>query len=516
MNSYWINSTKKEEGFSKINKDYDADVCIIGAGITGLSTAYYLTKDNYKVIIVDKATSIGEKASGNTTAKITVQHNLIYDYLVSSFNEEYALKYFGANKNAINEIKNIIDSEKIDCDFSWQNNYVYTTNKNEADKIQREVNVVNKLNKLLEATPDGIENGENYAQFITKCDLPFDIAGAIETKKQAQFHPRKYMQGLAKAIMSRGGIIFTNSLVSDVNKVKDGYEVTCNEYHIKSKYVVLASHYPFINFPGFYFSKMYQVTSYAMCIETQNQIPEGMYISAEEPSFSVRSVKIDGKKALILAGGNHKTGYSPDSDVNYGYAYLERKVNELYPKSNILYKWNTRDCISLDKVPYIGEFSSFMPNVFVATGYNKWGMTSSNIAANIIADKIMKKSNQYEDVFNASRFSPIKNREEIKNMADQTIKSFISNKLKIPEADISAIENENGGIIKVNGKSVGIYKDKNGKVYAVKPTCTHLGCLLTWNNVDKTWDCPCHGSRFDYTGKNLYDPAFEDLEQYLT
>ena len=155
-----------------------------------------------------------------------------------------------------------------------------------------------------------------------------------------------------------------------------------------------------------------------------------------------------------------------------------------------------------------------MPNLFVATGFNKWGMTSSNIAANIIKDKILEIDNKYADVFDSTRFGPIKNIVELKNMFSQVAKSFAINRLKIPNEALSSIKKDNGGIIKIDGTSVGIYKDKDGKIFAVNPTCTHLGCLLTWNNIDKTWDCPCHGSRFDFTGKNIYDPAFKNLEKY--
>ena len=239
-----------------------------------------------------------------------------------------------------------------------------------------------------------------------------------------------------------------------------------------------------------------------------------MYISSNEPSLSFRTAKDGDKRLIIIAGGNHKTGFSPESDDNYGYKFLEKKAFELYPDAKILYKWNTRDCITLDKVPYIGAFSKLMKNMYVATGFNKWGMTSSNVAANIIVDNILNKENYYSMIFDSSRLSPIKNKDELVNMTKQVFKSFVSNRIKIPDEDLSVIENENGGIIKIDGHSVGIYKDKDGVVYAVNPTCTHLGCLLTWNNDDKTWDCPCHGSRFDYLGKNIYDPAFKNLQKY--
>ena len=322
------------------------------------------------------------------------------------------------------------------------------------------------------------------------------------------------MFGLVKAIQNYGGLIFTNALVTDVQKYNDGYITYANNFTIKSKYIVIASHYPFINFPGFYFSKMYQSSSYAIAIETGKKSPKGMYINTGEPVLSFRTAKNNNKELLIISGGDHKTGYSPDSEEFYGYKYIENQAKKLYSDCKILYKWNTRDCITLDKIPYIGEFSLFMPNAYVATGFNKWGMTSSNIAANIIKDDILGFNNLFADTFDSSRFKPIKNRTELKNMAKQVYHSFISNRIKIPDEDLSAIKNNNGGIVRVNGNPVGIYKDNNGKVYAVNPTCTHLGCLLTWNNLDKTWDCPCHGSRFDYRGKNLYDPAFKDLDKY--
>lgn len=497
MNSYWINSTEKSEIFNEIDANYQADVCIVGAGICGLSTAYYLSKSGLKVIVVDKD-DIGMKTSGHTTAKITFQHNLIYDYLINSFGYDLALGYLKANRQAIKNIKKIIDDENIDCDFEYQDNFIYTIKPEELNKIHLEVEALNSL-------------GEP-AEFVTKCNLPFKIAGAVKTKNQAQFHPRKYMLGLSKSIKSYGGLIFTNSLVTDIKKNLEGYTTFVNNYTIDSKYVVLACHYPFINFPGIYFSKMYQSTSYAIAIDTQKKVFDGMYINVKEPIYSFRNAIYNDKKLIIMSGGDHKTGFNPES--NNGYAPLEKTAHTLFPNCDILYRWDTRDCITLDKIPYIGEFSNLMPNMYVATGFNKWGMTSSNVAANIIKDKILNIYNEYAFVFESTRVNPVKNRVELGHMASQVFKSFVSNRIKVPSHTLLSIDKGNGGIIKINGTNVGIYRDTNGAVYAVNPTCTHLGCQLTWNNLDKTWDCPCHGSRFDYTGKNIYDPAFKNLDTF--
>ena len=179
-----------------------------------------------------------------------------------------------------------------------------------------------------------------------------------------------------------------------------------------------------------------------------------------------------------------------------------------------MYRWNTEDCISLDKIPYIGRYSNITSNIFVATGFKKWGMTSSNVAANIIVDKILGKENKYEYVFDSTRIKPIKNIDEVKNIVVQSTNSLFLDKLKHSNMDFDSIANNSGSIVEINGQKVGIYKDSSGNIYPVKPICTHLGCLLSWNDVDKTWDCPCHGSRFDFMGKNLYNPAFKDLEIY--
>lgn len=504
MNSYWIESTKKLDKRNPINKNYKTDVCIVGAGITGLTTGYYLSKKGLKVIIIDKD-NIGEKVSGNTTGKITLQHNLIYDYLINSYGKEFAREYFNANKEAIKNIKKIIDDEKIDCNFEYKPNIVYTKDKEKIKNIENEVYAINKLAN---------NNTKTFASLISKCELPFEIESGIKVENQAQFHPRKYMYGLVRAIKENGGLIFTDTTIEEIIKKENNYILISNNNKVEAKYVVIATHYPNINLRGLYFTKMYQVTSYALGIETKSELFDGMYISAEEPVLSFRTAIENGKRFLIMAGGNHKTGFSPESEDNYGYQYLEKEAKKLYSDCKIVYRWNTRDCITLDKIPYIGKLSNFDNNMYVATGFNKWGMTSSNVAANIIRDGILGIENKYESIFNSTRFNPIKNKEELKNMMGQAFKAFISNRIKIPAEDLNVIENDNGGIIKINGVSVGIYKNKEGEIFAINPTCTHLGCLLTWNNLDKTWDCPCHGSRFSFTGKNIYDPAFKDLEKF--
>lgn len=199
-------------------------------------------------------------------------------------------------------------------------------------------------------------------------------------------------------------------------------------------------------------------------------------------------------------------------DLENAYNNLEKVAKELYSDAKVLYRWGTQDCITLDKIPYIGEYSKIMNNIYVGTGYKKWGMTTSNVAAKIITDKILGRKNKYEEIFDSTRLNPIKNRWEFGEMLKETTNSLIINKLKIPEDKLKDIKVGEGKIIELENRKVGIYMDEKGEIFKIKPICAHLGCELSWNNLEKTWDCPCHGSRFDYKGNQIYGPAIDDLK----
>ena len=496
MNSFWINNFKNKT-YPSLDKDLNVDVCIIGGGITGISCGYYLTKNNLKVCILEKD-KIMEKTSGHTTAKITSQHGLIYKYLYDSYGEDTAKKYLDSNQEAITNIKNIIDTENINCDFEFQNHYIYTTDSNKIKKIKDEVKVLKKLNY--------------EARFLDKINLPIsDVKAAIEFHHQAQFNPIKYAESLCECITNHNGVIFEDSKVMKMKKVENKYNIYANGKTVTAKYVIIATRYPIINFPGFHFIKMYSEASYLMAVDTTSSLFKGMYINADSPTYSFRTAEYNGKPILLVGGFNHKRGAK--IDLSNCYNYLEQKVKELYPDSKVLYKWNTHDSVSLDKIPYIGEFSNFYPNVYVATGFKKWGMTTSNVAANIIADKILGKENKYEDIYTPLRLNPIKNRKEFANMLKESSYSLLFNKLDLPAAKPKDINPGEGKIVNDNGLKIGIYKDEKGKEYKVIPKCMHLGCELSWNALDKTWDCPCHGSRYSYEGKLIYGPSKKDLKR---
>ncbi len=535
MNSYWINSEKNKEKYNKVEKNIETDICIIGGGITGISTAYYLTKENLKVTVLDMG-KIGFQTTGNSTAKITSQHGLFYKYLKDSKGEDFARLYYDANEDAIKNIKKIVEKEKIQCDLECQSAYVLAANREEVQKVKDEVEVVRGFG--------------GHAEYLEREDIDKNLLilnplAAIRFKNQAQFNSYKYTIELAKICKNLGANIYENTKVVDVRDEKDYYYLETEDgYKIKAKYLVITTKYPIINIPGFYFMKMYQSTSYGISIPVKEKLFDGMYITSTNPKVSLRMAKvdnniikdvvdgnienyakqdkenrkrvkekqnskIDNEYVLIVVGADHKTGEK--TDLSNSYKKLENITKQIYPQGKVENYWNTEDCITLDKIPYIGKYSNMWENAYVATGFNKWGITTSNIAANIITDMIIGRKNRYEDIFISTRVEPVKNRQEVGNMLKETVSSLVLKKFELPESEQASLKNEEGKIIEIEGEKVGAYKDKEGRIYTIVPKCAHLGCELSWNNLDKTWDCPCHGSRYDYTGKMLYGPTVKDL-----
>ena len=496
MNSYWEEERKNHDLFEEIKEDKKVSVCIIGGGLTGLQTAYNLS-DKLDVVILEKDRICGS-TSGKTTGKITSQHGVFYDYLINSQSKEFAKMYLEANEKAIQNIKDIIEKEEIECDLEEESSYVFTKQETKLDMIKNEQKAVDKLQK-------------EKSDYVKEIELPTEISGAIEFKNQAQFHPLKYAYGLAKAIIKNDGKIYEKTKVTDIKRENEKYVVYANKNKVIADYVVLATRYPIMNVPGYYFLKMYQSTSYAMVFDAKKKLFDGMYISYETPNVSFRTIR-DGDRELLLAVGyDYKTG---TEELRDGYQRLEVIVRKMYPDAEVLYKWTAEDCISLDKIPYIGQYSSIMKNLYIATGFNKWGVTSSNVAANIITDKILQKENKYEEIFKSTRIEPIKNRQEMGDMLKEANKSILLSRFKIPKEELDNIKIGEGKIIKIDNTKVGVYKSKTGEIYKVKPICTHLGCELYFNNIEKIWECPCHGSKFTYDGKSIEVPSNKDLKTF--
>lgn len=494
--SIWLESCNLKK-YNKLENDISCDICIIGGGITGISTAYYLSKMGFSISILEKD-NLATKTTGNTTGKITSQHGLIYDYLLKTFGLDFSKDYLEANELAIKNIKQIIDENKIECDFEYKNNFVFTESLDYVQKFKDEY----KALKEIGFSPI----------FNEKLNIPYNVISSLGFPNQAQFNSIKYINGLLCALEKSNVQIYENSKVIDVKQEDNLCTISTEIANVNCKYAIITTRYPFMNFPGFHFLKMYQSTSYAIAIDTDQNLFDDMYISFEEPTISLRTAIYNNKRIPIIAGFTHKTGEKKDSSDPY--LFLEQIAQKMFPDYNIISKWCSQDAISVDKLPYIGAFSSFMPHVYFATGFKKWGMTTSNVASQIICDYICNIDNKYSSLFDSKRFHPIKNRTELKNMLVEISDSLVLKKFKIKESDIEKIKCNTARVIKIDGKLVGIYKNDKNEIFAVKPICSHLGCTLNWNNTLKTWDCPCHGSRFDYEGKCIYGPSVGDLERY--
>ena len=293
MQSFWEEERKNYKEYESIRNDMRASVCVIGGGLTGLTTAYYLSK--YTNVVLLERNRICSHTSGGNTGKVTSQHGVFYKYLIDSQGKEFAKKYLKANQKAIENISEIVQNEKIDCDFKREKAYVFTAKETEVDKLKKEQRAVDKLEKDL-------------CQYVTKIELPMEIAGAIEFRSQAKLHPVKYGYGLAKCITKNNSRIFENSQVTDIKKSNGKYEIYVDKNKVTADYVVIATRYPFIKIPGYYFLKMYQSTSYAIVADVKSELFDGMYINYEVPNMSFRVIEDNGKKLLLAVGYDYKTG----------------------------------------------------------------------------------------------------------------------------------------------------------------------------------------------------------------
>ena len=496
----WISGTKKTN-YQTLEKDEKADVCVIGGGIVGAITAYLLTKKGLNVIVLEKD-KLCMGVTANSTAKLTSQHGLFYKYLYDEYGADFAKLYLESNENGIKLAEEIIQNENIDCDFEKKDSYVFATTITELEKVKKELNTLNKL---------GFD-----AEYVEKIEIPADnVLGAIKFKNQAQFNARKYTLQLFEKTSNLGAKIYENSKVEKIEKMGENYSISVGKNEVTAKYVVIATHYPIKNFPGVYFSKIYQDKTYVIAVDIgeNKKTIDGMFIQSCEPVISFRTAKYNEKELLIVAGSGHKTG-QPNSKIEDNFINLENYIKKYYPNSKIMFKWSTEDCITLDKIPYIGKFSNLLSNMYVATGFKKWGMSTSHVAGKIITDLILNNKNKYADIYKATRLNPIKNIKELGNMIKESTNSLVLNKLKPINTEFKDIKLGEGGIVEIDGEKVGIYKRQDGEIFAVKPYCGHLGCLISWNNLEKTWDCPCHGSRYDYMGNIITEPTVKGLSRY--
>ncbi len=431
MESLWKKELQRP-AFKSLKGDKKTDVLIIGGGLSGLLCAYLLKNSGVDCALVE-ADRICSGITAGSTAKITLQHGLIYDSLIRKFGWERARMYLEANRSALEAYQKLC--RDIPCDFEEKDNYVYTLHDRE--KLEWEMRALERLGQeasLVEALP-----------------LPIDTAGAVMVPAQAQFHPLKFAFGIAKELP-----IYENTRILELMP----HAARTEHGTIRAHSFIVATHFPFINKHGSYFMKLYQHRSYILALNNAQNV-DGMYVDNDQKGFSFRNHG----DTLLLGGGGHRTGKKGGC-----WQELEDFARRHYPGAECIGKWAAQDCMSLDTVPYIGRYSRRTPNMFVATGFNKWGISSSMVGAILLRDMLLGKKNPWEELFSPSR------------------------SMLHPQLAVNALESS------------------MNLLTPTRPRCPHMGCALKYNVREHSWDCPCHGSRFDKDGALLDNPATGNLK----
>lgn len=464
-----------------LNENKKVDVLIIGGGLSGLLTAYYLKDKNLNISILE-ARTIGSGVTKNTTAKITYLQERIYSRISSFLGQETSKVYLNSQLKAIKEYKKIIEKENIDCDFIKTPSYVFSNTKKEIKKLNKEINFLKKEGIKIEESPLPI-NTKYYSSF--------------KVEDTYTFNPLKFLNGIYDIIKDKINI-YENTTVYDVKKKNNKYICNCGTYSIETKKVVFASHYPYFLFPLMLPLKSYIEKSYII-ITKENEYRNFSCISSNKPIISTRFYKDNNNIFKISLGSSHNTMLKQNDEENFKNVQREFNIKD----ENILMKYSNTDIITSDYIPYIGEIKE---NMYIACGYNTWGMTNSLLSGLILSDLIKSGVSEYKDLFNPKRFN-LSNIINLPFYLINQIVSYSSSKLFKNKPWYKDVKT-----IKEIGDDISVYTDEFGIEHKVKNKCPHMGCGLIFNEVEKCWDCPCHSSRFDIDGNLIKGPSNKNIK----
>jgi glycine/D-amino acid oxidase-like deaminating enzyme/nitrite reductase/ring-hydroxylating ferredoxin subunit len=488
--SLWLD-TALDITFPTQSETVTVDVAVIGGGIVGVTAASLLKAAGRTVALID-AGRLLQGVTGQTTAKLTALQGLIYDDLQQHFGEHGARLYAEANQAAIELIQNAVTDQHIDCDFLRTEAYTYADREEDVEKIKREVEVASRLGLPVTYTESP--------------PLPFPVRAAIRCDRQAQFHPVKYLQHMARQIPGEGSHVFEGTCAERVEP-GDPCVVTTRRGTIRARDVVLATHYPFIDH-SLYAVRLRPHRSYALAARLQGPAPRGMHINVQR-THSLRAHSDKNGEYMIIVGEGHPVGEGGDTREHY--RRLEAWAREVLPVASIDYHWSTHDHRSIDHVPYVGRLAPLSKHVHVATGFGGWGMTNGTVAGLLLRDLITGVENPWAGLYDPNRLNLAGVREFVG--AGRTIAThLIGDRLRRLGAEVETGE---GKVIATAQGRLAVYRDDSGELHAFSPACTHMGCVLQFNGAEKSWDCPCHGSRFAaIDGRVLHGPAIKALTRH--
>lgn len=490
--SIWLATTQRQQ-LAALQGTKRYDVVIVGAGIAGVSVAFALRKSGKKVALLE-ARRVLSDVTGHTTGKLTAQHGLIYAKTIQAFGAEKAQHYADANEWAVRFVEEISRLENIECDYVREPAHVFTTGSAKDAGFEEEVEACVQLGLPVS---------------LVKANLSFAQVDAIRFDNQARFHPLKYLLGLLKLIEKSGIEIYENTRVREVTEKDGTCRIETENGEIESKHVVIATHYP-IHDSGLFVTKLAPYKAYATAVEVDGFMPEGMFITEDPPNHSLRRQPYQGKDILIVGGEGHKVGQDDNADECFD--RLEKWAKDAYNVKQVLFRWSTQDNWTPDSLPYIGR-SPNRDNIYIATGFGGWGMTNGVAAGRMISEMIQGIENPWHGIFSPARLKwgsvPAIIKENI-NSASHLVGDKIS---KADYDDPNQVPIGEGAIVQMKDERLAVYRDETGRTRMVTCACTHWGCQVHWNSAEKTWDCPCHGSRFDIDGSVLHPPAVAPLEK---
>jgi glycine/D-amino acid oxidase-like deaminating enzyme/nitrite reductase/ring-hydroxylating ferredoxin subunit len=486
--SFWI-ATAPSSPYRRLGKDLSVDVAIVGAGIVGITAAVLLRAGGREVALIE-AGQVAEGVSGHTTAKVTSLHTLIYDELTRTFGEDTARLYGDANQAGLAEIRRLAGEYPIDCELEAAAAYTFAAVEEDVEAIEQEVEAALTLGLPV--------------SHVEEPPLPFQTFGAVRFDDQAQFHPCKYLLGLVEQFQEAGGLVYEQSRIVEINTGNPSRLRTEAGQVITATDVIVATHAPILDMK-FLPERAKASRGYAMAIEAGEYVPEGMFISASSPSHSVRRAPLNGRDVLIVSGEGHPVGEPGKDGARAHWQHLEGWATDQLGAGAVLYRWSTQDYYSLDRLPFIGALNQ-RSRVFTATGFGGWGMTGGTAAAMLLRDLVDEIDNEWADVYNPGRFK-LKAVPALASKGAHDTRSLIADRLGGSGDSLGELDPSNGQIIEMDGEQLAVSRDGDGSLHVVSAVCTHLGCIVSWNDAEHSWDCPCHGSRFAATGDVLQGPA---------
>ncbi len=496
--SLWMDTAPARSGRSSFGgEELLVDVAIIGGGITGISVALALAEAGRSVAILEMR-GLAEGATGFTTAKVTSGHNLIYRQLSTNQGPEAARAYAQANETALATMRRWSQRLEIECAWEERANFVYASLPEETDAVREEAEA---------ARAAGLA-----ASFVETTELPLPTFGAVRLEGQAQFHPRRYLLGLAAEVERLGGRIFEDTRVLDVEE-GEACVIKTERGTLHAREVVFATRLPILD-SGHFYAKTAPYMSYALAFPFDGALA-GMYINTTTPTRSLRTAS-DGDRAYLIVGGEgHKVGDEADTDARY--EPLLSFAAQFFGLSEPSHRWCTHDMVSVDHVPFIGRLDKDSKHLWVATGFGKWGMTTGTVAGLILRDRIIGQDDAWSEVFDSTRSVLAEGKAKLLKEGIDVAKHFVLDSFRDPKrGDPLALGSGEGAIVRVGGEDIALFREEGGGLHAFSGNCTHLGCLLRWNAGEQTWDCPCHGSRFDAVhGEVLDGPATRSLERRI-